>query len=168
MKLKKIISGGQTGADRTGLEVAQELGLDTGGMAPKGYKTDEGNDPSLLHFGLQESASREYPPRTLWNVRNSDATVWFGQVSPGYHCTKRYCNEFGKELFWNPTPKEFRRLADVYETLNIAGNRKSKNPVVVQQVREVMGVLFGARGCRCRSKPCRCPIGKLGEAEDEL
>ena len=48
----KIISGGQTGIDRMGLEVARELGLPTGGTAPKSYWTENGADPSLAAFGL--------------------------------------------------------------------------------------------------------------------
>jgi len=32
----KIISGGQTGADRAAMDVAIELGLDYGGAIPKG------------------------------------------------------------------------------------------------------------------------------------
>jgi Circularly permutated YpsA SLOG family len=35
----KIISGGQTGIDLMGLEVARELGLPTGGSAPKSFGT---------------------------------------------------------------------------------------------------------------------------------
>ena len=33
--LKKIVSGGQTGADRAGLDVAEELGLPRGGWCPR-------------------------------------------------------------------------------------------------------------------------------------
>jgi hypothetical protein len=38
---KKIISGGQTGADQAGLDVAIELGIPHGGWIPKGRKTEE-------------------------------------------------------------------------------------------------------------------------------
>ena len=51
MKLRKVISGGQTGADRTGLECAKALGLETGGTAPDSWRTDEGHDPTLADFG---------------------------------------------------------------------------------------------------------------------
>lgn len=53
--LRKVISGGQTGADRAGLEVAHKLGLETGGWAPSGYVTSLGRDRSLgTKFGLKE------------------------------------------------------------------------------------------------------------------
>jgi len=35
--VEKVISGGQTGVDRMGLEVAKELGIPTGGTAPPNY-----------------------------------------------------------------------------------------------------------------------------------
>lgn len=38
----KIISGGQTGIDRLGLEVGKELGLETGGTTTPGYYTENG------------------------------------------------------------------------------------------------------------------------------
>ncbi|MFA4842787.1 MAG: pyruvate kinase, partial [Candidatus Omnitrophota bacterium] len=47
----KIISGGQTGADRGALEGAKIAGLPTGGWAPKDYHTAKGPDPALKEFG---------------------------------------------------------------------------------------------------------------------
>ena len=35
-----IISGGQTGADMAGLMAAKKVGFNTGGFAPKGFKTE--------------------------------------------------------------------------------------------------------------------------------
>jgi ribosomal protein L33 len=40
--LKKIISGGQTGADQAALDVAINLGIPHGGWIPKGRKTEKG------------------------------------------------------------------------------------------------------------------------------
>lgn len=50
----KIISGGQTGIDRLGLEVGKELGLETGGTTTPGYYTENGRDESLKDFGVTE------------------------------------------------------------------------------------------------------------------
>ncbi len=44
--IEKIISGGQTGGDRAGLDVAIELGIPHGGLIPKGRKTEEGPLPA--------------------------------------------------------------------------------------------------------------------------
>ena len=142
MKLRKILSGGQTGADRTGLECAKELGLETGGTAPKYYLTESGYDESLKEFGLKESWSIRYQPRTRDNVVDSDGTVWFGTTtSPGYICTRNFAIQYGKPFGVNPTPEMFKHLANIWEVINIAGNRKSKNPGVVDLVREAFKVL---------------------------
>ena len=40
--ISKIISGGQTGADRAGIDVAIALGIDYGGSLPSGRRTEDG------------------------------------------------------------------------------------------------------------------------------
>src|SRR2546428_817952 len=77
----KVISGGQTGADRAGLEAAVALGLPTGGHAPAGYWTEAGADPSLRRFGLIAGGSPE--SRTERNVVDADATIIFARSAPG-------------------------------------------------------------------------------------
>lgn len=71
----KIISGGQTGADMGGLLAGRDLGYETGGTAPKGWRTELGANPALKDFGLVEHARADYPPRTIANIQDSDATV---------------------------------------------------------------------------------------------
>lgn len=129
MKLRKVISGGQTGADETGLICARALGLETGGTCPKGCWTETGPNPELvLDYGLVESASWEYPPRTRANVRDSDATLWFGRKSSaGYRCTAKACQELRKRIFCNPDAAQMQALVQTYEVLNVAGNRASTN-----------------------------------------
>jgi hypothetical protein len=147
MKLKKIISGGQTGADREGLEQARKLGLETGGTAPLGWKTDEGPAPELADFGLVESSSSDYKPRTRANAKNSDCTLWFGRTdSPGFYCTRTACRDYGKEFYENPTPDQIRYVCVNYETVNVAGNRRRKNPAVIGLVQEAFGVIAAHLG----------------------
>jgi hypothetical protein len=43
---ERVISGGQTGADRGGLDAALELGIACGGCCPKGRKAEDGVIPS--------------------------------------------------------------------------------------------------------------------------
>ncbi len=53
--LTKIISGGQTGADRAALDAAIKMGIDHGGWIPKGRKTEDGVFPDKngrLHIPL--------------------------------------------------------------------------------------------------------------------
>jgi hypothetical protein len=145
----KIISGGQTGADRTALEVARELGIPTGGYAPKHWMTEDGRDPTLKEFGLIECRVPGYPIRTVLNVDESHGTVWFGKNdSAGYVCTKSAVDKHRKPWIENPTADELRYWLDVQGILelNVAGNRRSRNPGVVQQVREVLTAALSSPG----------------------
>ena len=76
--LRKIVSGGQTGADQGGLEAAKYLGLETGGWAPLGWLVEKGTAKALQEgFGLREWKHPGYPARTQQNVTDSDATLAF-------------------------------------------------------------------------------------------
>lgn len=143
MKLRKCISGGQTGADRTGLECAKALGLETGGTAPKGWRTENGPDLSLKDFGLVESDSSDYRPRTYKNAADAEVTLWFGKTSPGYWCTKTGCKKHDTPFYDNPTDLEIQYLANTYEVWNVAGNRQSKNPAVVGLVKDAFNIVKG-------------------------
>ena len=140
--LNKIISGGQTGADLGGLEAGKELlfdGITTGGTAPKGWITEDGPQKELLSsYGLVECTKKGYPPRTLKNVLNSDATVIIGNIhSAGSALTKKYCIENCKpwiHLLYNEslTFENASLLANFIEDnevkiLNVAGNCESNN-----------------------------------------
>jgi len=133
----KVISGGQTGVDRIGLEVARSLCIETGGTAAKGFRTETGPDFSLKDFGLVEHTDYHYPARTRQNVLDSDATVLFGDTtSHGSAETIKFCKALQKPYLRNPTVEEL--VAWLYEhkvqTLNVAGNRASKMLTVQFQV----------------------------------
>lgn len=141
-----IHSGGQSGADRAGLDAAHALGYPTGGWAPKGWRIEnldgsDSTDPSLAALGLKEHSSREYPPRTRQNAQETDGTVWFGnQYSKGGRLTIRSAKDAGKPYTINPSAQE---LADWIKNngirvLNVAGNRARFNPEIYERVFEVM------------------------------
>lgn len=73
--IKKIISGGQTGADRAALDWAIQHHIEHGGWCPQGRWAEDGPIDSKYH--LRETASSLYAQRTEWNVRDTDATVIF-------------------------------------------------------------------------------------------
>lgn len=130
LQLERVISGGQTGVDQTGLEVARDLGYATGGTVPKGWTTDEGAAPWLADYGCVESRFLGYRPRTVQNVRDADFTVWFGERSPGYFCTIGAAIKFHKVHAIDPTVEVLQHfLADTeIQVLNVAGNRQSTHP----------------------------------------
>lgn len=142
-KLRKIISGGQTGADFTALVEAKRIGLATGGTCPKGCRTDEGVNKDLVEiYGLVESNSSDYPPRTIANVRNAQVTLWFGRIdSPGAYCTRRACKDWHKQFMPNPSEDVLRKVANLYEVINVAGNRRRTNPGVVTLVEAAFKVI---------------------------
>lgn len=160
MKLRKVISGGQTGADQTGVEEASLLGLETGGTMPKGFKTDVGPARAwALKYGLVEHPEESYVPRTRLNAKNSDVTVWFGKTdSPGYYCTKKACKDWGKDMIENPV--SLKEVSEKYEVVNIAGNRESKNPGVITLVRNAFRLLNG-KFCLC-TPDNECDFHKRG------
>lgn len=137
-----IISGGQTGIDQLGLEVARSLGIPTGGVAPKGFLTELGPDERLRDmYGLSEHESAKYPPRTKANVRQSDGTVIFGTITGGTALTVTTCGKEGKPYLINPTAEQLRTwlMDQQINILNIAGSRGSKlKPEEMAQYRTVL------------------------------
>lgn len=96
MSLRKIVSGGQTGADRGGVDAAAVLGIERGGWCPRGRRAENGQVPA--RYALQETRSRGWAERTRRNVVDSDATlvVVRGGLTPGSRLTVRLCKQYGK------------------------------------------------------------------------
>jgi hypothetical protein len=163
LPLTRIISGGQTGADQAGLEAGRLLGLKTGGWAPSGYRTDAGRNTNLRDtYYLVEHHSSSYPPRTLLNVIESDATLIFGRAdSPGTRYTAETCLEHGRgliEIYWetghhSEIINSQSRLDFVVSQLerfngrdgkkgvrilNVAGNRERTNPGIYDACRRFL------------------------------
>lgn len=141
--LKKVISGGQTGADQGGIAEAFSQGVLTGGTAPKGFRVTGGSNVLLELLGLVEDPSPEYPPRTEANVKNSDGTLVVAAdlSSAGELLTERLCVKHSKprfvvsvvyksgdQQFYQDLAEQADRaarwlVAHQIRTLNVAGNR---------------------------------------------
>jgi hypothetical protein len=132
MPLRKVISGGQTGADQAGLVAAKRFGLETGGQIPKGFRTLTGPRPDLgPMFGITEHASDDYAPRTYCNVHDSDGTVRLAGnfSSRGEVCTKKAIDKYKRHVFdvdlTDPPPvRDFVGWLTGHDigVLNVAGN----------------------------------------------
>lgn len=164
-RLVKVISGGQTGADRAGLEAAKILGIVTGGVAPKGWKTENGSDESLKEYGLQEG-SNGYPQRTKKNVDIADATIVFrlhsgvgtdktiGYAQTHTWCSRKESNDKGYRPVLVVTSLEDTNANKIVEFLqrnnvkvvNIAGHRESTSgvPNFSSRVRDILVTAFAA------------------------
>ena len=160
MMIKKVISGGQTGADMGGLFAAStHPGVETGGWAPKGFLTEAGPKKTLgKKYKLKETKSPTYPPRTKRNVLGSDGTLWFGETqSRGAFLTIKLCHPHDrpvKRIRYSPANRRspLREIPGIVkwikshniEVLNIAGNRESKNPGITMYVEAVVSRLLRA------------------------
>lgn len=136
MILRKVISGGQSGVDVAALRAAKRAGLQTGGTMPRGWMTIDGPRPGYAtEFGLVEHPfSASYPPRTLANVLEADATLRIAAdfESAGERCTwaaivrarSRHLDVQLDELIAAIRPEVVARWIVDKEiaTLNVAGN----------------------------------------------
>ena len=96
--LRRIISGGQAGADRAALDFALESRIETGGCVPLGRRAEDGVI-SKRYRNLVESTSADPAERTRSNVLDSDATLIFsfGELSGGTLLTREIAQAAGRE-----------------------------------------------------------------------
>jgi hypothetical protein len=101
--------------------------------------------------------SRVYPPRTRANVRDSDATLWFGSTDSGdFRTTHDAALTRGQSypfltIFVGDRPPMVRaRLVEhQLATLNVAGNCESSSPLLGAAVERFLRRVFrGRRGGR--------------------
>lgn len=151
MKLEKIISGGQTGADWAALVAAKDMDIPTGGTAPKGWRIQlpngqDSSNPRLEEFGLVEHVSREWRYRTIQNVLDADGTLWVGyESSGGGKLTLGTAIKNGKPFIVNPTPEALLHWVtqEGIKVLNVAGNRLSEhNPGIEVQTYRLLTRAF--------------------------
>lgn len=149
--LRKIISGGQTGADRAALDAAIENEFPIGGSCPAGRRAEDG--PIDTRYMLTEIGGG-YQARTKQNVEDSDGTAVF------YHCylqggteqTLAFCIREGKPyklididlVSVNVAAKKVLSFIGDYniQVLNVAGPRQSSCPAIYDFVRNTVNVVI--------------------------
>lgn len=148
MKLKKIISGGQTGADQGALDAAIALGIPHGGWIPKGRKTEDGPLPE--RYLLREMSTTSYPKRTEKNILDSHGTLIFtnGQLSGGSALTKKLATQHGLpclhiDLKTTTIPEAISFIRTWIQdnkiaVLNVAGSRESKRPGIHDTIHNIL------------------------------
>lgn len=147
--IKRIISGGQTGADRAGLDFAIWHDVPHGGGCPKGRLAEDG--VIERRYQLQEASTKSYPQRTEKNVQDSDGAVIFtllSKLTGGSKKTAEFAAKHGKPwIHLHPgydVEAQFLKFIDTnnIQTLNIAGSRASKEPEVFQFVKRTLERAF--------------------------
>jgi hypothetical protein len=147
----RIVSGGQTGADRGALDAALWAGVSHGGWCPAGRRAEDGPIPE--RYQLTETAENDYIVRTEANVRDSDATIvlTFGAAIGGSAATIGLTRQHARPVLPldiallddDTAAAQIRRwlaeqdLADGL-TLNVAGSRESTNPGLAERARQIV------------------------------
>jgi hypothetical protein len=156
-QLGKMVSGGQTGADRAALDWAIRHGVAYGGWCPRGgLAEDLKMPPGLLadYPELVETPHAGFDDRTTWNVRDSDATLLVvlpgTRPSAGTAFTREEAVRLGRPhlLADGTDPEAVRRwLAGQPSglTLNVAGPRESGSPGIYAAVTALLDALDASR-----------------------
>ena len=141
----KVVSGGQTGVDRAGLDVAIALGIEHGGWCPKGRRAEDGPIPAC--YRLSETESDDYAVRTERNVVDSDGTLilYSGVLRGGTQLTYRLAQKHRRPHvlvdLCDPKPVEavwqWIREQGI-SVLNVAGPRASQSEDIYALAREYL------------------------------
>ncbi len=142
--IRKIISGGQTGADQAALDAAIKLGIPHGGWIPKGRLTEKGALPEK--YKLTEMPDSSYASRTEQNVIDSNGTIIIshGPLTEGSEYTRQMAIKHHRpwlHIDLNKTPafKSANLISswikkNSIEILNVAGPRASKDSQIYSAV----------------------------------
>lgn len=142
--ITKIISGGQTGADRAALDAAIKLRIPYGGWVPKGRITENGILPQK--YNLMETPTAVYAERTEKNILDSDGTLILshGLLTGGSEYTRVMALKLNKPYLHVDlnAADPFNAAANIciwlsdheIKVLNVAGPRSSKDPDIYAAV----------------------------------
>ena len=140
IRLRKIVSGGQSGVDRAALDAAVSLGIPCGGWCPRDRYAEDGRIAD--RYPLAETPSGDTAQRTEWNVRDSDGTLILARGAPtgGTALTIRFARERKRpflvvDVAEIPDPGRVRAWLreSRIEVLNVAGPRESKCPGIYEE-----------------------------------
>jgi hypothetical protein len=150
--LQKIVSGGQTGADRAALDWAIACGIPHGGWCPRGRLAEDGAIPA--RYQLTETPTSDSAERTEWNVRDSDGTVIFSvapilaggskQTAELAQQYRKPCLHLSRERDGEATAAKLREFLVKHgiKILNVAGPRQSQEPEVAGFTRNTLEQAF--------------------------
>ncbi|MCW8885889.1 MAG: putative molybdenum carrier protein [Motiliproteus sp.] len=151
--LQKIISGGQTGADRGAWDAALTTDIPIGGWVPLGRIAEDGVIAEK-YAGIRETDSTDVAIRTENNVIDADGTLILshGIIRGGTEHTLLCAKSHGKpfkliNLAEQKPPSavvEIRAWLQEYaiSVLNVAGPRHSEDPFIYDDTYQLMSKLF--------------------------
>lgn len=160
-KIAYIRSGGQTGVDRAALDVARSKGMPIAGWCPKGGRAEDlTKPPGLLDLypELKQTPLEKVEQRTVWNVRDSDATLIINpcgfEISEGTDLTEKSALTLNKPCLKVKSDREISTIVSWLNslgselTLNIAGPRESEcGPAYSETGKIIKKVIEIVTGC---------------------
>lgn len=151
--VEKIISGGQTGADMSALDVALRNDFPHGGWRQKGRKSVYGPIPA--RYLLTETPLPRNLQQAEWNVRDSDGTVVFTlshSTTGGSLKTIQFARSLNKPCLhvsrsgpdYSDPALRLQQFAMEHRirTINVAGSRESKEPGIYSSVSQILEDAF--------------------------
>lgn len=160
-----VISGGQTGVDRAGLDAARAANIRIGGWVPAGRRSEDGEvpftyfetDPERIRtYGtLQATHDPGYTSRTALNCSTAKCTIILDRVprqkyTSGTALTYKLARKYGHVLCVNLDSVDDDTIEPIREwlrevnavTVNIAGPRESKCPGIYKEALLVLTAVF--------------------------
>jgi hypothetical protein len=150
--LKKVISGGQTGAEQAALDVAIKLGIPHGGWIPRGRQTEDGILPDK--YQLKEMPESGYAKQAEKNVMEADGTLILshGRLVGGAEYTRKMAVKHNRlwlhiDLTKTGAFEASQRIANWISSsnilvLNIAGPRASADPKIYKATMDILEAVY--------------------------
>jgi hypothetical protein len=150
--ITRIVSGGQTGADRAALDFAMRHDIDHGGWVPKGRKAEDG--PLPPRYMVRETPTTSYSERTRKNVADSDGTliVFQKKLSGGTALTHTHAIETQKPVLLvdisdTPLPEGAATVrswlsSNSINVLTVAGPRECQAPGIYDKTVALLDAVF--------------------------
>ncbi len=151
--IKKIISGGQIGAEQAALDMAIKYNIPNGGWIQKGRKIQGG----ILaeKYKLEEMSDAGFKERIEKNIDNSDGTliISHGNLTGSADYSRKIANQYDQPcLHVNLKEVSVFQAASIINTwiiknnievLNVTGSRASEDPVIYKNSMSIVeGVIF--------------------------
>lgn len=149
INISKIISGGQSGVDRSALDFSIQYNIPHAGWCPKNRLAEDGQIPSF--YNLTETADEMPETRTLKNIKTADSTLIIhkGVKEKGTLKTIELCNQTNKTFIEIDLTEKIEKekfivwlSSNNIKTLNIAGPRESNSLGIYNETTHLLEYLF--------------------------
>lgn len=123
---------------------------------PKGFLAKDGEHPEFENlYGMKQTSSNQYPPRTALNVKEADGTIRFARNwhTPGERLTLKLIQDYKKPyLDFNVQVMVIESLKEAIawilynniQVLNVAGNSEDSAPGITLPVECFLTDLFSS------------------------